>query len=81
MGSACAEALRCEGIRPEGRLVMELRRAGTRSCQIACHGVVAVGPFCLVSFHLLPIPVYLQRGEVRPSLAYKMGKILAKRSL
>lgn len=57
---------------------MELRRAGTRSCQIVSHGV-AIGPFCLVSFHLLPIPLYLQRGEVRPSLAYKMGKIEEKR--
>lgn len=34
---------------------MELRRAGTSFFQIVCHGM-AVGPFLLVSSHLLPTP-------------------------
>lgn len=34
---------------------MELRRADTSLFQIVCHGM-AVGPFLLVSSHLLPTP-------------------------
>ena len=64
--------------------VVEVRRAETRSRQIAYHRM-DLGHILFITSHLLPTPTpphpTPNGGEVKPSLACEMGKTRVKRSL